>query len=80
MATAHCRSSCWKASAGDALNSISVEAATGGGGLPPLAYASPDGAAKVYWRTGDPVVLVVTALPGKQAGLIEVIGLDGFFT
>ena len=65
---------------GDPLDSISVDAVTGGRGLPPLAYSSPDGAAKVYWRTGDPVVLVATALPGKQAGLIEVIGLDGFAT
>ena len=63
---------------GDALDSISVDAITGGRGLPPVTSSSPGGTAKVYWRSGDPTVLVATALPGKQAGLIEVIGLDGF--
>ena len=62
---------------GDPRSSISVEAATAGQGLPPLVYTSPDGRAKVYWREGDLVLLVVTAIPGKQAGLIELIGLQG---
>ena len=49
--------------------------------IPPLAYTSPDGHVKAYWRTGDyryvMKVLVVTRLPGKQTGVIMIIGLHG---
>jgi hypothetical protein len=49
-------------------------------GIPPLAYTSPDWRVKAYWRPGDyraMKVLVVTRLPGKQTGVIMLIGLHG---
>jgi hypothetical protein len=51
-----------------------------GAGIPPLAYTSPDRRVKAYWRPGDyraMKVLVVTRLPGKQTGVIMLIGLHG---
>ena len=49
-------------------------------GVPPLAYTSPDGRVKAYWRPGDyraMKLLVVTRLPGKQTGVVMLIGLHG---
>lgn len=57
---------------GDPRSSTTVKLGTDGRGLPPLAYSSRDGVASVYWLPDWPVLFVVTAVPGKQPGLVEV--------
>ena len=57
---------------GDPRRSYLVDSITDGRGMPPLAYSAPDGRAEVYWRAGEPDVFITTAIPGKQAGLVDV--------
>jgi hypothetical protein len=45
------------------------------GGIPPLAYSSPDGHTRAYWQTGGRKLLVVSEVPGRSTGVIMLLGL-----
>ena len=46
-------------------------------GVPPEAFASPNGRLKLYWRAGMKKALIVTRIPGRQTGVIMLLGMTG---
>lgn len=44
-------------------------------GAPPLAYSSPDGQTKAYWKDGGRDLLIVTRASGRSTGVIMLLGL-----